>query len=76
MGVIYDIISFVFCRFCEKCDNLFRRYVEIIDSTESESMIEICGRLDKANTKTGLVVFAIFRFLFQEVFRLNYFLSF
>ena len=41
-------------------------YIKVIDYGESGSMIEICGRLDKSNTYTGLVVSVIFHFLFQE----------
>ena len=44
--------------------------VEMIDCGKSDSMIEICGRLDKSNTYIALVLSAIVYSFFNEISRI------
>ena len=48
----------------------------MIDCGESDSMIEICGRLNESNTYKGLVVFTIFYPLCQEFLQVKPFSEF
>ena len=57
MGVSCDNVSFVFS---QKCDYLFQ-YVEMTDCDEFDSMIEICGRLDKLYFSYYILTFKVYR---------------